>query len=168
MRRFRILLVDDSPNIRKAMVRIFRDEGYDIITAESASAALAVLSREIVDVIISDQQMPGLTGNDLLRTVRERFPDLVRIMVTGADDIEVAKDAINSGHIYRFFTKPWDDFELVLAVRDALKMRAMARENLRLKAALDQQTLLLQELEKEHPGIAERTLTKDGAIVIDG
>ena len=168
MSLFNLLLVDDSPNILKALVRTLKPEGYLIFKAESAQKALEILEIEKVDLIITDENMPGLTGTELLRVIRERYPDIIKIMITGANDIEVAKDAINQGEIYRFFTKPWDDFELIVSVRYALQHKITERENKQLKSIIKGQEELLYELEEEHPGITERRLAQDGSIIIDG
>ncbi|MCK4632279.1 MAG: response regulator [candidate division Zixibacteria bacterium] len=168
MSPFKLLLVDDSPNILKALVRTLKPEGYLTFGAESAQKAMEILEIEKVDLIITDENMPGLTGTELLRVVRERYPDIIRFMITGANDIEVAKNAINQGEIYRFFTKPWDDFELIVSVRYALQHKITERENKQLKSIIKGQEELLCELEEEHPGITERRLAQDGSIIIDG
>lgn len=167
MCRFKILLVDDSPNVLKALQRTFRAEGYTMFTAESAQEAMAVLEKENIDVIITDENMPGLSGTELLRLVKERFPDIVRIMLTGLTDIEVAKNAINNGEIYRFFNKPWDDFELVISVRHALNQKMVERENTRLKSIIKTQEGMLKQLEEQYPGITEKRMAKNGSIIID-
>jgi response regulator RpfG family c-di-GMP phosphodiesterase len=113
-------LVDDSRGIRKALSRSLRDDRIELLDADSATAALGILEKQTVDLIIADEHMPGLSGTDLLRLVKERFPETIRFMLTGATDIDVAKDAINRGEVERFFTKPWDDAELRRAVKNAL------------------------------------------------
>jgi response regulator RpfG family c-di-GMP phosphodiesterase len=120
MTLFKILLVDDSRGIRKALSRSLRDDRIELLDADSATAALGILEKQTVDLIIADEHMPGLSGTDLLRLVKERFPETIRFMLTGATDIDVAKDAINRGEVERFFTKPWDDAELRRAVKHAL------------------------------------------------
>ncbi len=120
MTLFKILLVDDSRGIRKALSRSLRDDRIELLDADSATAALGILEKQTVDLIIADEHMPGLSGTDLLRLVKERFPETIRFMLTGATDIDVAKDAINRGEVERFFTKPWDDAELRRAVKNAL------------------------------------------------
>ncbi|MEA3297686.1 MAG: response regulator [candidate division Zixibacteria bacterium] len=167
MLQFKILLVDDSPNILKSLQRTFRPEGYTLLTAESAREALVILEKEDVDVIISDENMPGIPGTELLRLVKERYPDIVRIMLTGIADIEVAKKAINDGEIYRFFNKPWDDFELVLSVKYALQRKVVERENNQLTTVVKTQQETLRQLEEQHPGITEMNLAEDGSIIID-
>ncbi|RKX29684.1 MAG: response regulator [Candidatus Zixiibacteriota bacterium] len=167
MYQLKILLVDDSPNILKALQRVLRPEGYHLLTATCAEEAMKVIESRNIDMIITDENMPGISGTDLLRIVRDKYPLIVRIMITGADDIEVAKNAINNGEIYRFFTKPWDDFELLISVKHALDHKIAKQENDRLRKLVNSHKQLFQDLEKEHPGITEKRLTEDGAIVID-
>ena len=163
----KILLVDDSPNILKALRRTFVLEDYGIICATSAIEALNVLANEHIDIIISDENMPGVTGTELLEQVRDLYPGTIRMMLTGATDIEVAKNAINQGAISRFFTKPWEDYELLVGVMQALKVSRLEKENETLKSSIRKQDELLQELEKEYPGIAEKRLATDGSFIID-
>ncbi len=168
MKKYRILLVDDSPNILKALQRTFRlTKGYGIFSAGSANTALEIMETEKIDMIITDENMPGISGTELLKTIRVLHPHVIRFMLTGQTDIEVAKNAINDGAIYRFFTKPWDDFELLISVRYAFKQRELERENTRLKSTLKQKDELLNKLEEEHPGITEKRVDSDGAIIID-
>ena len=167
MPQYKILFVDDSSCILKALRRVFALEDYGIVCATSAAEALTVLSHDDIDVVVSDENMPGTSGTELLVQVREQYPDVVRMMLTGATDIEVAKGAINEGAIARFFTKPWEDWELLLGIQQALRVKELEQENKHLKSSVKKQDQLLQELEREHPGITERRLTEDGAIIID-
>jgi len=167
MHQHKILLVDDSPNVLKALQRTFRMEKYSILCASSATEAMEILVNEDIDVIVSDENMPGVTGTELLMQVHDLYPEIIRMMLTGTTDVEVAKNAINRGEIWRFFTKPWDDFELLTAVRQALKMCNLDRENMQLKTEVKKQDIMLQRLEKEYPGITERSLASDGSIIID-
>jgi DNA-binding NtrC family response regulator len=167
MQQFKILLVDDSRCILKALRRVFKPEGYNIFTAESAQEAMKIIAKEDINLIITDHNMPEVSGNELLKTIRKLYPDIIRIMLTGLTDIEVVKNAINTGEIYRFFNKPWDDFELLVSVRYALKQRALEKENAHLKSTVNKQDLLLKKLEKEHPGITVKKVDQDGAIIID-
>ena len=168
MRQFSILLVDDSKSILKALTRTFKAEGYIIHTAESANEAYIILRGENIDMLITDENMPDISGTELLKTVRNQFPDVIRIMITGMTDIKVAQNAINNGEIYRFFNKPWDDFELLMAVRHACNQKQLEDENNRLKSTIDSQAELLNKLEKEHPGITSKNMTSDGAFIIEG
>jgi putative nucleotidyltransferase with HDIG domain len=141
-----VLFVDDEVNILKAIARTFRQESVRVYTASSALEALALLEAEPIQVVVSDQRMPGVPGVKLLGQVRERFPEVVRIMLTGHSEIDAAVEAINHGQIYRLLTKPWDDQELRATVRQALGDWSMRAEIRRLNRVAQQQNSTLQEL----------------------
>ncbi len=167
MREHKILLVDDTPSILKALKRTFKEEGYQILSAGSADEALSKLALENVDVIISDESMPGTSGTEFFEKVKNLYPDVLRMMLTAMTNMEVAKEAINKGEVYRFFTKPWNDFELIISVRHALQQKEMELENRHLKECVQRQGDVLSKLEKEHPGITELQMTETGSIVLD-
>ncbi|CAN7457233.1 response regulator [Pseudoduganella sp. LjRoot289] len=129
-----LLCVDDEPNILASLRRLFRGKGYRVLVAESGAEGLQVLENEQVDLVISDMRMPEMDGARFLGQVRERWPDSVRLLLTGYSDIQSIQDAINCGEIYRYITKPWDDNDMVLVVRHALERRALEQEKQRLEA----------------------------------
>ncbi|WP_272901994.1 EAL domain-containing protein [Candidatus Reidiella endopervernicosa] len=114
-----LLLVDDEPNILRALKRTLRDEGYHILAAESADEAFELLAQNEVDVIVSDQRMPKMNGVELLNIVKELYPDAVRMILSGYTDLDTVTEAVNRGWIYRFLAKPWDDQQLRGHIRDA-------------------------------------------------
>lgn len=116
-----IFFVDDEPHILRTLRRLFRNEGYEIHTFEDPLAALASLDTFRPVVVVSDQRMPGMTGVELLEEIRERFPETVRIMLTGYSDVEVAVGALNSWTVNVFLQKPWDNDELLAEVRNAIR-----------------------------------------------
>ena len=116
-----LLFVDDEANILAALKRLFRPLGYNILTAESGSEALALLEKEPVDLVICDMRMPVMNGAEVLEQARARWPDTVRILLTGYSDLDSTIAAINRGEIYRYIAKPWNDNDIVLTVRDALE-----------------------------------------------
>ena len=126
-----ILLVDDEPHSLSAMKLALEDD-FDILTAKGATEAIALLEEEWVQVIICDQRMPGRTGVDFLTEVRERWPETVRIILTGYTDSASMMAAINEAGIHQFLTKPWHPEQLLSAARNAARMFALARENERL------------------------------------
>jgi putative nucleotidyltransferase with HDIG domain len=153
-----VLFVDDEVNILKSLARLFRAEQVRVFTASSAPEALALLSSEPVQVVVSDQRMPGTTGVKLLAQVRERRPDVVRILLTGHTEIGVAIEAINQGEIFRLLTKPWNDDELRAIVRQALADCAIRAEVSRLNQLTHQQNAALQEMNHSlERKVAERT-----------
>jgi len=127
-----LLLVDDEPNILAALKRLMRTAGYRILTAGSGKEGLDVLERNEVDVIVSDQRMPGMTGVEFLRTVKTLYPETVRMVLSGFTELQSVTDAVNEGAIYKFLTKPWDDAQLREHVEKAFQDKEMADENRRL------------------------------------
>ena len=118
----RLLLVDDEQNVINALGRLFRREGYRILTANSPAEGFDLLAKNTVQVIVSDQRMPDMTGTEFFSRVRQLYPATMRIVLTGYTDIDSVKDAINHGAIYKFLTKPWDDDELRDQIREAFRL----------------------------------------------
>lgn len=114
-----LLIVDDEPGVLNALVRALRPEGYRVLTAASGQEALELLALNRVQVIISDQRLPGMTGTELLGKVKALHPDTIRIALTGYTDLRVVIEAVNRGAIYKFLTKPWEDELLREHIRDA-------------------------------------------------
>jgi response regulator RpfG family c-di-GMP phosphodiesterase len=127
-----LLLVDDEPNILSALKRLMRRANYKILTAASGREGLELLAKNDIDVIVSDQRMPGLTGVEFLRTVKNLYPDTVRIVLSGFTELQSVTDAVNEGAIYKFLTKPWDDTQLREHIEEAFHHKEMADENRRL------------------------------------
>lgn len=129
-----LLLVDDERAITRALKRLFRKEGYTILTAESGPDGLEQLKqcRTPVSMIISDQCMPEMNGTQFLEKARRLFPDTIRYLLTGYSDMEAVIEALNKGEIHRYLTKPWNDEELLLQVRQSLKHYELTSENRRL------------------------------------
>ena len=121
-----LLVVDDEPGIRSALNRTLRRDGYHILTAEGGAEALEVLAVNPVQVVISDQRMPGMSGTEFLNTVRQLHPDTVRIILSGYTDLDVVTESVNRGAVFKFLTKPWDDEALREQVRDAFRCYAPA------------------------------------------
>lgn len=129
-----LLFIDDEANILAALKRLFRPLGYTILTAENGLEALALLEKEPVDLLICDMRMPVMNGAEVLEQVRAKWPDVVRILLTGYSDLDSTIAAINRGEIYRYISKPWDDNDIVLTVRDALERKYLLTEKQRLEA----------------------------------
>ncbi len=123
----RILIVDDEPGILASMRRLLRRDGYEILTANSAREGFDILGRHEVQVILSDQRMPEMSGTEFLSRARELYPDTIRIVLSGYTDLESISDAINRGAIYKFLTKPWDDELLRENIREAFRHHEAAQ-----------------------------------------
>ena len=153
-----LLFVDDEPGILSSLRRLFRPHGYRILLAESGAAGLAILEKEAVDLIISDMRMPEMDGAAFLKAARQRWPQVMRILLTGYADITSTVAAINEGEICRYITKPWDDNEIITVVREAIERQRLQRENQRLTALAQSQNEALKTLNASlEQKVAERT-----------
>ncbi len=144
-----VLCVDDEANILSALRRSLRGAGYCVLSATSGPQALQMLAEMPVDVVLSDMRMPGMDGAQLLEQVHERWPQVVRLLLTGQADMESTVAAINRGRILRYLRKPWDEVELLAAVREGVERRALAREKDRLEALTQAQNEQLRTLNGE-------------------
>ncbi|MEN6585543.1 MAG: HD domain-containing phosphohydrolase [Sulfuricella sp.] len=141
-----LLFVDDEPNILSALRRLFRPLGYKIFTAEGGAEGLALLEQEPVDLVVSDMRMPQMDGAQFLEKVRQKWPDAMRILLTGYADVSSTIAAINKGEIFRYVAKPWEDNDIVLVVKQALELKNLALEKRRLEELTLRQNEELKEL----------------------
>jgi serine/threonine-protein kinase len=116
----RVLFVDDDERILNALRALFR-QAYQVFTAANGEAALEIVNRGGIQVVVSDQRMPGLTGVELLAKVREAQPNAVRMLLTGYADLQALMGSINEGEIFRYVKKPWDNDELRKDLIDAVQ-----------------------------------------------
>ncbi|MDB5804326.1 MAG: diguanylate cyclase protein [Betaproteobacteria bacterium] len=156
-----LLLVDDEEYILSALKRILRRSNYRVLTADSALQGLRLLAENRVDVVVSDQRMPGMTGVEFLRRVKEIHPDSVRMMLSGYTDLKSVTDAINEGAIYKFLTKPWDDEHLLANIEEAFRRKEIVSENRRLMRDLAQTNARLGQVNDELRGLLD-----DGALQV--
>jgi CheY-like chemotaxis protein len=127
-KKAKMLVVDDEPDNLDLLYRTFRRD-FQVLKAESGIQALEVLATEgEVAVIISDQRMPEMKGTEFLSKTVPQFPDTVRIILTGFTDIEDLVDAINSGQVYKYITKPWDPLELKAVVQRATETYELLKQ----------------------------------------
>lgn len=124
-----ILCVDDEENILHALVRLLRKEDYTILTAQSGQEGLTLLEKTEVHLVLSDQRMPVMSGTEFLAVVKERFPDVIRIVLTGYTDVDTITESINKGHIYKFILKPWNDQNLKLEIKQGLDQYELKKAN---------------------------------------
>lgn len=124
-----LLLVDDEVNISIALKRLLRRDGYCILTATSGMEGLELLATHPVEVVVSDQRMPGMSGAEFLRRVKKLYPDTIRMMLSGYTDLKSVTDAINEGSIYKFMTKPWEDEQIRELVREAFQWYELKEKN---------------------------------------
>ncbi len=144
-----VLFVDDEKSVLNSIDRIFIDSDIRMLKTDNAQKALDIISQDNIAVIVSDNQMPGMNGIDLLSRVREISPDTFRILMTGYADLETAVNAINNGEVFRFIIKPWQNDSLIKSVQEALEQYRIVH-SLR---STDENTLL---------SLAEAVELKDG------
>ncbi len=158
MHEHSVLFVDDEVNILRALQRLLRSDSLNVLTASRAQEALEILDRTPVQVVITDQRMPEMSGVDLLSEIRQRHPDIVRMMLTGYTEIDVAVEAINRGEIYRLITKPWNDDELRATIRQAFEQAELKHEVQRLNQVTREQNFKLQDMNRNlESKVRERT-----------
>jgi response regulator RpfG family c-di-GMP phosphodiesterase len=141
-----VLCVDDEPNVLAALNRALRGAGFCVMSAHSGAQAIAMLEQIPVDLVISDMRMPNMDGAALLEQVRLRWPQIVRILLTGHADSESTIAAINRAQVFRYLRKPWEEHELLSAVQQGLQMCMLDRERLRLQALATSQNEALLAL----------------------
>ena len=130
-----ILYIDDEIHNLNAFKASFR-RLYTVFTAESAEAAVKILSENDIHIIISDQRMPRMTGIEFFESILEKYPEPIRILLTGYADINAVIDAINKGQVYKYFSKPWNEEELRHNIEKAYEVYALRKENKELTAKL--------------------------------
>ncbi|WP_353091962.1 HD domain-containing phosphohydrolase [Methylibium sp.] len=141
-----LLAVDDEPNILAALRRLFRATGWRILTAAHAEEALALLATEPVDAVLSDMRMPGMDGVQFLERVSRGWPRTARLLLTGQADLGSTIAAINRGRLHRYITKPWNDDELVLTLRQVAQGQQLEAEKQALERLTQQQNDELKTL----------------------
>lgn len=144
--RAKILLVDDEPAILNSLRRALRSQPYDLILAESGAQALELFAQQRIDLVVSDARMPGMDGPTLLAEIHKRKPECMSILLTGHAEIDSIVKAINEGQIFRYISKPWNDDELQMTLRQALAMQHAERERRRLVVLTRRQNESLKEL----------------------
>ncbi len=143
----KILFVDDEKNVLKAIERLFIDDDYEILTANSGEEGLSIIESEYpVHLVISDYKMPGMNGVEFLRHVFHRWPDTVRIVFSGYADTASVVEAINEGQIYKFIPKPWNDDDLKITISNSIEWYYLNKKNLKLAEELREKNKELMEL----------------------
>ncbi len=161
-RRPVVLIVDDEPDVSESLRHLFRRD-YRVLTASSGLDGLAILHDEDVHIILSDQRMPGMTGDTFLAHARHVRPDAIRMLFTGYADIQAVISAVNEGRIFRYILKPWDPLELEALVRQAAEQHELIAERNRLVDELQKTNSQLTEANRE---LAEANQLKGAFIEV--
>jgi DNA-binding NtrC family response regulator len=169
----KIQLVDDEPNILSALRRLLKPQGWEVHTYNNVESALAGLVEHDFAVIVSDYQMPTADGVTYLQFAKQRQPDAMRLVLSAYGDRNSMIKAINQAEVYRYLSKPWDDYELVASIKSAIDLYQLKVENRQLRNQVDTQRALLRareeellRLEAENPGITRVERDTDGSVLI--
>jgi len=161
MSKHTILIVDDEPHILTSLKRLLASEEREIFTAENAEKAWQILQEKgEVEVVLCDQRLPGISGIDFLLKVKMRYPDTIRILVTGYPDLNSAMEAINKAHIWRYIVKPIDPEELKILLKHAFDYYRVLKENRLLLQIARQQAEWIRDLKEKYPDIVSNTSVK--------
>ncbi len=144
-----LLVVDDDEHVRRALRRTLRRSPFHVLDAPDAAAAMEVLEREPVHVVVSDYRMPGTSGIEFLRRVKEQYPRVERVLLTGQADAVAIEQAVNQSEIYRFISKPWDDAHLQTTIQSAVDHYWLADDNERLERLLTVRNAELEVANRE-------------------
>ena len=161
-----ILLVDDEPQVTEALRRALRREPYEFITATSAAAAQEILGERHVDVVVSDEQMPGISGSEFLSWVRKHHPHAIRMILSGQATLQAAVRAINEGEVYRFFLKPCNPTDLMFTIQQAVTHRRLEEQSRRLLREFQRQQAVLAKLRDPASELLYVETDAQGAILI--
>jgi two-component system NtrC family sensor kinase len=157
-----LLIVDDDEHVRRALRRVLRRAKAKILDAPDAAVALQYLEQEPVQVVVSDYRMPGMSGVEFLREVKERWPRIQRVLLTGQADSTAIEEAVNQSEIFRFIWKPWDDAHLIITIQSAIDQYWIVDENSRLQGLL---TLRNDELERLNRDLDGKLAQRSAALV---
>jgi response regulator RpfG family c-di-GMP phosphodiesterase len=156
--RPKVLLVDDEESILNSLRRLLRSQPYDVILANSGAQALKVMAQQPIDLVMTDARMPTMDGATLLAETHRLHPSTMRILLTGYADLTMIIKAINEGQIHRYISKPWNDEEMLLTLRQSLAHQHSERERLRLVQLTWEQNDQLKSLNaKLEKHVAART-----------
>lgn len=162
--KYKLLIVDDEAANLRLLNRLFSQE-YQCLTASSGMEAIRLLEQHDVAIVITDQRMPGMTGIDLLKQTAARRPHMVRILLTGYTDVEALVEAINSGLVYMYLTKPWNNDDLKFRVRRAIEHYENNRKGNSLALANDRLLIRLKEIKLSIVGsLAEMSANRSADV----
>jgi DNA-binding NtrC family response regulator len=163
----RVLLVDDESYILSALARTLRDESMHVEVTTDPYRALDMIDTARFDAVVSDERMPGLSGCDLLHTIAQAHPAVVRVMLTGTHPQEVASRAVNRGFVDCLFFKPVSGEDIAKGIKSALRMRRLLVAANKVLDLARRQRRYLDAIEREYPGIRHIDRDEQGMIVLD-
>lgn len=134
----KILFVDDEESILSSLKRVVSKLDVEVFTAQSGELALQLLDKTPVDVVVSDMKMPKMNGNELLEKIASSYPETVRIVLTGCDDMNLVLSSINKGHVWGYLLKPWDNNDLIITLKQAIELQQVMAERTLIRRTIDQ------------------------------
>jgi DNA-binding NtrC family response regulator len=161
-----ILAVDDDPDILTALRRALAPLGVPLILTEDPTEVLAIMEEQPIALLISDIDMPQMTGLELMTQVRQAHPSVVRMLLTGRTTFDSAMSAINHGEVHRYLSKPFEPAELRKLVQEALARSADLARNSRAGLQAAKQRQLREQLEAEHPGMTTLVRDSEGIYLV--
>ncbi len=135
----KLLCVDDETSVLQSLSRLLRHQDYEVLTASSAEEALEMLRTHYVQVVMVDQRMPDMGGIKLLQIIKEKYPDIVRTVLSGFADVATILEAINNGEVYRYLGKPWNDEEIKVTLRQCFEHYFLKQSNVQLMKKVEAQ-----------------------------
>jgi response regulator RpfG family c-di-GMP phosphodiesterase len=154
-----VLFVHDEENILHSLKRLLRREEYRILTATSGVDGFEILKENDVHLVMTDQRMPGMSGTEFLAKVKENYPEVIRIVLSGYTEVDSITESINKGHIYKFMLKPWNDHTLKLEIKQALEQYDLMQVNKTLHEKLIEKNKELKKInENLEVLVKERTM----------
>lgn len=162
-----VLFVDDEPRVSDGLIRQLYKEPFRTLSASSAQEALQILAGETIDVLITDEQMPRMTGAQLVAQVRKDYPRVICMILSGQTDFDAAIRSINEGEIYRFLRKPCDPLDIAINIRLALEQRELIIQSRKLLDQYQQELMYLRNLQKSYPDLFDVKYDDQGCILID-
>jgi DNA-binding NtrC family response regulator len=118
-----VLLVDDESNVLRALVRVLRKQPYHVFTSRSAEEAIEILKSHPIDLVVTDEKMSGIRGSELSGWIAKHFPEVTRIMLTGMSNVPSIENAVTSGKVFRYLTKPCTENQIATAIHEGLELR---------------------------------------------
>ena len=162
-----VLFVDDEPEVTEGLKRNLHKEPYRILCSNNTDEALQILETENVDLVVSDEEMPGMKGTEFLALVRKKYPETIRMMLTGHASLDSAIKAINEGRVYRLLTKPCNDMDLAVTIREALRQKELIKESYQLLQKSKRQSSIIEQMKRNRPELLEIDRDEQGAILMD-
>jgi len=141
-----LLCIDDDEATLRALQRLLHGEEYRVLVAKTVSEAFAFLSQETIQVVMADQRMPDITGSELLQQIKEKYPTILRVILSGYADVSAILESINEGEVYRFLSKPWDSNALKVMLRQSFEHYELQQLNRELFQKINAQNDHLNQL----------------------